>query len=269
MAVADFAFHCLTVSSRTPCTFAWTTWSIVELDVAAVLRLGQLQLLERLAVRRVDLQLTARLAGQPRVERVFQPGAVGPAVQVDVGVAEQLRGQVAERVDAVCLGYREQAGRVGRQDVVDGRRVELAHQLHLVGVGFEQPAQPGDLGAPVLRALDAKPVGDIRGGDVGVDYLLRVHHQRLPGHLLGQLVAIPVGDRAPRHGDVVDVALLRVGPADELARVDRLDLDRPSDDQREADHRQDHDQAQAAIGQVIHGRAGEWCTDVPAGGFSG
>ena len=183
-----------------------------QLHVAAVLRLGQLQLLQRLPVRRVDLQLTARLAGQPRVEAVFQPGAVGPAVEVDVGVAEQLRGEVAERVDAVRLGHGEQAGRVRRQDVVDGRRVELAHQLHLVGVGLQQPAQPSDLGAPLLPALDAEPVGDVGGGDVGVDHLLRVRHQRLPRHLLRQLVAVAVGDRAPRHGDVVHVALLRVGP---------------------------------------------------------
>jgi hypothetical protein len=33
-------------------------------------------------------------------------------VEVDVGVAEQLRGEVAERVDAVRLGHGEQAGRV-------------------------------------------------------------------------------------------------------------------------------------------------------------
>jgi hypothetical protein len=44
-----------------------------QLHVAAILRLGQLQLLQRLPVRRVDLQLAARLAGQPRVEAVFQP----------------------------------------------------------------------------------------------------------------------------------------------------------------------------------------------------
>lgn len=150
------------------------------------------------------------------------------------------------------------------EDVVDHRGIQLAQHR---GVG--QPGR-GQLGHQLLDLLpqhlllgEAELLRDVGGGGGRILDLLRVHHQPLGHGLLGDQLAVAVEDRPPADRDRLGGLLLRLGLAHQLVGVDGLDLDRPPDDQSEADHGKRHQQPQPAVGDAVHGRpawplAGGW-----------
>ena len=189
-------------------------------------------------------------AGQQRVVGVLQAGRAGQvATGGRVGEAEQVGGRVPIRVDAAVAGLQLDTG----QPAAGRRRAGAGHGAGSGGPGqFQRLDLVGGLLRDVLlehhvlrrgrvleQAEDIRLGHPERPGQVGGDLRLlsRRHHHRVRVdqiglHGDGQRLAVGGRDVTAHGGQGLRLPPLVFSDLHKLARLERLELDQPADEQR-------------------------------------
>jgi hypothetical protein len=179
-----------------------------------------------------DHALGTRLAGQPFVEGELQPFL---AAVVDIGEAQHVCGNLADRIEATELALREHPGRAERDDGFGLVRIHVAAQVDEFLVGALREA----LGQRLER--DRQGGGERRQAIRELQQFLRIGPDRFYRRRHRERLAIAVGDHAARSRDrnlaqETRIALLLVELVVEQLQIDRAHDQRARTEPEHAEH---------------------------------